>query len=58
MKIKVLHLVGGSLSNGAAKGANILHEELQNIGVSSKLLTDDSSIDNINSKNIYKENVI
>ena len=58
MKIKVLHLVGGSLSNGAAKGANILHEELLNIGVNSKLLTDDSSRDKINSKDLYKENVI
>lgn len=58
MNIKVLHLVGGSLSNGAAKGASILHEELLNIGVNSKLLTDDSSIDKISSKFFFKKNVI
>ena len=58
MNIKVLHLVGGSLSNGAAKGASILHEELLNVGVDSKLLTDDSSIDKISSKFFFKENVI
>ena len=31
MKIKVLHIVGGSLTNGAAKGANILHQALSKL---------------------------
>ncbi len=40
MKTKVLHVVGGSLSNGAAKGANILHQALLELGIESKLLND------------------
>ena len=40
MKIKVLHVVGGSLTNGAAKGANVLHEALLNLKIDSKLLND------------------
>ena len=40
IKTKVLHVVGGSLSNGAAKGANILHQALLELGIDSKLLND------------------
>ncbi len=43
MKIKVLHIVGGPSSNGAYKGANILHLSLLNLGVNSKLLNDSPS---------------
>ena len=42
MRIKVLHVVGGSLSNGAAKGANILHNALLELDIDSKLLNDTS----------------
>ena len=38
MKTKVLHLVGGSLTDGAYKGANILHEALLELNVDSKIL--------------------
>ena len=37
MKLKVLHIVGGPLTNGAAKGANILHKALLKKGINSKL---------------------
>ena len=40
MKIKVLHIVGGSTANGAYIGASILHKALLDQGVSSKLLND------------------
>ena len=40
MKIKVLHIVGGSLTNGAAKGANILHQALSKLNIDSQLLND------------------
>ena len=40
MKINVLHVVGGSLTNGAAKGASILHEALSELGINSKILND------------------
>ena len=43
MKIKVLHIVGGPLTNGAAKGANILHQALLELNVESKLLNDSPS---------------
>ena len=40
MSIKVLHIVGGSSTNGAAKGASILHEALIKLKVNSHLLND------------------
>ena len=39
-QMKVLHLVSGSLSAGAAKGAYYLHQGLLKIGVDSHVLTD------------------
>ena len=36
--MKVLHIVAGSLKNGAAKGALSLHEGLSSIGVNSFVL--------------------
>ena len=40
MTIKILHVVGGSLTNGASKGANILHKALLELNIESKLLND------------------
>ena len=40
MEIKVLHLVAGELSEGAARGAYWLHRGLQAYGLRSRLLTD------------------
>jgi hypothetical protein len=37
--IKVLHLIGGDLAGGAARGAYGLHQGLINIGVDSKIIT-------------------
>ena len=37
MKIKVLHIVGGSSTNGAYKGASILHQALLELNIDSKL---------------------
>lgn len=37
--IKVLHLVGGDLMHGAARGAYWLHQGLNKIGVASKIIT-------------------
>ena len=54
MKIKVLHVVGGSLTNGAAKGANVLHEALLNLKIDSKLLNDSTpKVRNIDKKIIF-----
>ena len=38
--MKVLHIVGGSNTNGAFKGANILHNALLNLKINSRLLND------------------
>ena len=57
MKIKVLHIVGGSLSNGAAKGANILHQALSKLNIDSQLLNDTpSKIDNTYKNIIFINN--
>ena len=40
MKIKVLHIVGGSMSNGAFIGSKILHNALINHNLDSKILSD------------------
>ena len=40
MEIKVLHIVGGSQTNGAYKGANILHQALLKRNIKSKILND------------------
>ncbi len=40
MKIRVLHIVGGSPQNGAYQGAYILHKALLNSKIDSKLLND------------------
>ena len=54
MKIKVLHVVGGSLTNGAAKGANVLHEALLSLKIDSKLLNDSTpKVKNIDKKIIF-----
>lgn len=37
-KIRVLHIVGGDISGGAAKGALILHKELIKLGIDSFIL--------------------
>ena len=42
MSIKVLHIVGGASTNGAAKGACILHEALIELNINSHLLNDTS----------------
>jgi glycosyltransferase involved in cell wall biosynthesis len=43
--MKILHMVGGSLTGGAAIGARILHDNLLTQGIKSKILTN-SNIDN------------
>ena len=43
MKIKVLHIIGGSPSNGSFKGATILHKALSSLGVDSYILNDTSN---------------
>ena len=58
MTINVLHIVGGSLNNGAAKGANILHEALLDLGVNSKILNDTHAKNQINNVNLKNENII
>ena len=61
-KIKVLHIVGGSFSNGAFKGANILHRALLDLNIDSKILNDSpvKTIQNglkIKDKNIISINI-
>ena len=38
--MKVLHVVGGPLSNGSFKGAEILHKALLEYNIDSKILSD------------------
>ena len=52
--MKVLHVVGGSLSNGAFKGAEILHEALLKYNIESKILSDNQIDEKIRSN----ENII
>ena len=40
MTIKVLHIVGGKFTNGAVKGAKILHEALLENNIESKFVND------------------
>ena len=54
MKMKILHIVGGNLENGAAKGANILHQALLELNVDSQLLND-SPLKNKNTKMKQKQ---
>jgi len=58
MKLKVLHIVGGPLTNGAAKGANILHKALLKKGINSKLLNDTFLKDELKDNYLYDQNVI
>ena len=58
MKINVLHVVGGPLTNGAAKGARILHEALSELGINSQLLNDHPSIIKNKSGKDYHANII
>ena len=48
--MKILHLIGGDLNGGAAKGAYDLHKGLLELGVDSKILT--------NSKEVYGDNTV
>lgn len=54
VSIKVLHLVGGSIYGGAAKGAYTLHKALSKYGIESKLLT--NSRDEINDPTVININ--
>lgn len=42
-QIKVLHLIGGELTGGAARGAYALHKGLEKRGVHSRVLTDSNN---------------
>ena len=57
MEIKVLHIVGGPSTNGAYKGANILHQALLELNINSKLLNDapPSKINQNDNKNFNKQ---
>jgi glycosyltransferase involved in cell wall biosynthesis len=46
--LKVLHIVGGDLSDGAARGAYWLHQGLRKIGVDSKILVQWTDVKNKN----------
>ena len=50
-KIKVLHIVSGNFNGGAAKGSYILHLELLNKNIDSKIYT--NSILNDNYVNVF-----
>lgn len=58
MKIKVLHIIGGSSTDGAYKGVNILHQALLELNIESKILND-SPLNNIQiNSNKNDENII
>lgn len=46
MKKKILHIVGGNFSDGAFQGAKILHNELVNQGINSRILNDSNPDNN------------
>lgn len=50
MALKILHIVGGEYTNGASKGAHILHNALLDLGVNSHILND---VENFN-PSLYK----
>ena len=54
--VKILHIVGGSSSDGAFKGANILHKALLELEVDSKILNDNPKKKFKNDKNIIYVN--
>ncbi len=56
--MKVLHIVGGSNTNGAFKGANILHNALLNLKINSRLLNDTPPKENKEVINNQKLNII
>lgn len=62
-KFKILHIVSGKLDGGAARGAFWLHKALQNLGVTSTILTNstnnlnDHSIIEITENSIYRNNL-
>ena len=58
MKIKVLHVVGGSFNDGAYKGANILHKALLDSNIDSKLLNDSPPLNNPNDTENHDETII
>ena len=58
MKIKVLHVVGGSFNDGAYKGANILHKALLDLNIDSKLLNDSPPLNNPNDTENHDETII
>ena len=58
MKINVLHVVGGPLTNGAAKGADILHKALLQFDINSKILNDQPLIIKNKSQKNYHNNII
>ena len=58
MKINVLHVVGGPLTNGAAKGAEILHKALLQFDINSKILNDQPLIIKNKSQKNYHDNII
>lgn len=53
MKLKVLHVAGGKLNNGAVKGARILHEALLDQKIDSIFINDTPSDKNENEKVIF-----
>lgn len=57
MNIKVLHIVGGKFTNGAVKGAQILHEALIENNIESKFINDTpSNLKQIKSDIIFVNN--
>ena len=58
MAIKVLHIVGGSQTNGAYKGANILHQALLKRDINSKILNDTPKKKNKNNTKNLDEDII
>lgn len=58
MSINVLHIVSGSVREGASKGAIYLHKYLLNLGINSKVLINSiDEIDDIKNVHYYKKNI-
>jgi len=57
MKIKILHIIGGPKTNGAYKGAYILHRALLNLNIDSKILNDTPTKNNPKKVNYIDENI-
>ena len=55
--MKILHVIGGSFEDGAFKGVNILHKNLKELGIESKILNNRSKNKDYINNEILKDTI-